>query len=160
MLVLSKKDALRVIEKSYSQKNKRVNAICETMINNILLDSDTITVEPTRSNHGVNRGSLVECLIKAYVKHFINGDMTPQNFEKSQAYESDIIIDGKAYEIKLSTNYSSASPMTTQDDLILVNENGVYYVPYNKVQFNKQRRVCRVQPFGQKLVKMSKALGF
>lgn len=160
MLVLSKKDTLKTIERTYTQKNKRVNAMCESMIEKALLDNDTITIEPTRSNNGLNRGSLVECLIKAYVKHFINGDMTPQNFAKSQAYESDIVIDGKTYEIKLSTNYSSASPMRSNDDLILVNERGIYYVPYSKVQFNKQRRVCRIQPFGIRLDKMSKALGF
>lgn len=111
--------------------NKTSNSAILTLIDIINDNSKRITCERTKGGTILNRGSVVECLIKIIMKD-------QQSAKKYGAKRSDMIVNGVHYEIKYSSSkgYASYSKPIT-DKLIFVNQYGVYLTDGSNLVMDK-----------------------
>ena len=137
------------------EENSRLQPKAKTSNNVILnlidlIDNDfDIQVEPTRSNSMLNRGSIVECLIKLIF------DKRRKHVLKS-AGGSDLYKGSKEYEVKFSTTFAYASNNNTNKDIpiILVCESGVYETTYDNLIINKYNKILN-KPSGKCLIALA-----
>ena len=100
--------------------NKSANAPIIKLINIIDNDNATIMCEYAKGGTILNRGSVVECLIKILFNHYTSTRKYGQG-------RGDMYHDGVGYEIKYSSSKGYASFSGAIDRmLIFVNQYGVY----------------------------------
>lgn len=141
-------------------KAKYSNNVILQMLNHI--DQNTIfEVEPTKKGFALNRGTLVEEIIKAKLGVNVN---------KSYSKKADIDLKGvnnskyelpstaKKVEVKFATTFAPASPSNPKTKyVILVTAEGVYLMDATE----HEGRYTNYSAYdGTKLEKLSKALGF
>lgn len=102
--------------------NKSANAPIIKLIDIINNENARISCETNQSASALNRGAVVECLIKLLLNN--------QKSAKKSANETraDLVKDGVKYEIKFSSSkgYAHYNPNQNLDNLIFVNQYGVY----------------------------------
>ena len=102
--------------------NKSANTPIIKLIDIIANDSARISCETNTSGTALNRGAVVECLIKLLLNN--------QKSAKKSANETraDLIKNGVKYEIKYSSSkgYAHYNPRQDLTNLIFVNQFGVY----------------------------------
>ena len=102
--------------------NKSANAPIIKLIDIIANDNARISCETNQSGTALNRGAVVECLIKLLLNN--------QKTAKKSANETraDLIKNGVKYEIKYSSSkgYAHYNPNQNLDNLIFVDNTGVY----------------------------------
>ena len=151
-------------------KAKYSNNIILKMLEHVSEDF-TAEVECTRKGFSVNRGSLVECIIKSVV-YGVNetkksnakiSDLDTRNLSKKQL----ALVNGVAsndIEIKFSTSFAPATRKTSKArKTIIASENGVYMIdskniittPSGKININNQKAKDLV-----KLDKLMAVLGY
>lgn len=101
--------------------NKTSNHAIITLID--LINDNTRVVECERSKGGtiLNRGSVVECLIKLLIND-------QKSARKYLAKRCDLIHEGVKYEVKYSSSkgYAHFNPRQDLSNLIFVNQYGIY----------------------------------
>ena len=102
--------------------NKSANLPIIKLIDIIANDSARISCETNQSGTALNRGAVVECLIKLL--------LNDQKTAKKSANETraDLIKNGVKYEIKYSSSkgYAHYNPNQNLDNLIFVDNTGIY----------------------------------
>lgn len=136
------------------QKNAPTNQVIIKMLKASNLEY--LTVEPTRSGAIYNRGSVVECVVRAIINEYVKG-YTSNHYKKSNNGEdlstkkksiemlNDLgLTSNKTYEIKLLSSLARASfDNANKSDYILIidiraKSKGIYLVDYNNiVLYNK-----------------------
>ena len=98
--------------------NKSANAPIIKLIDIIANDSARISCETNQSASALNRGAVVECLIKLLLN----------NQKSANETRADLIKNGVKYEIKYSSSkgYAHFNPNQDLTNLIFVNQYGVY----------------------------------
>ena len=121
------------------------------LINN---ENATITCEVARSNSVLNRGCVVECLIKLWLKNQASA-------KKYACNRNDITLNGVGYEIKYTNSVAYASMSDKQrraydnkeyKPLILVDSNGVYLSNTKHYMFAKSGKIVGVDKVFKTLV--------
>ena len=117
-------------------------------------DSAVITCELARSSTVLNRGCVVECLVKLWLKNQASA-------KKYACNRNDITLDGVGYEIKYTNSvaYASMSDKQREDynnkdfkPLILVDPNGVYVSNTKYYLFGKNGKIVGVSKIDKTLV--------
>lgn len=113
--------------------NKSANEPIIKLIDMIDNDNATIECEPNNSKGALNRGSVVECLIKLLLKK-CNSAKKSYN-----ALEADLVIKGVKYEIKYSSSkgYAHYNPNQDLSNLIFVDKSGVYLTSGKNILLDK-----------------------
>lgn len=113
--------------------NKSANAPIIKLIDIIANDSARISCETNQSASALNRGAVVECLIKLLLNN--------QKSAKKSANETraDLVKDGVKYEIKYSSSkgYAHYNPRQNLSNLIFVNQYGVYLTSGENIILDK-----------------------
>lgn len=153
----TKQDLINLVEMNtqLQPKAKYSNAIILTMLKS-LDDNFTATLEPARSaKYGVmvNRGSLVECIVKYAVIR--NGEKTPgagadldtKHYMANLDLVDNVVSDN--IEIKFSTSFAPATTIKSKKPkkVILVSEHTIgmidsdkiIYTPAGKININNQK---------------------
>lgn len=114
------------------KKNKSANAPIIKLIDLINDNEKIITCEVARGGSILNRGSVVECLIKLLFKE-------QKSASKYGAGRVDMIKNGVHYEIKYSSSSGYATYNEKQDynNLIFVNQSGVYLAKKDNIVLDK-----------------------
>lgn len=102
--------------------NKSANLPIIKLIDIINNDSARISCETNQSASALNRGAVVECLIKL----LLNGQKSAT--KSANETRADLVKDGVKYEIKYSSSkgYAHYNPRQNLDNLIFVDNSGVY----------------------------------
>jgi hypothetical protein len=113
--------------------NKSANAPIIKLIDIINNDSARISCEINKSGTALNRGAVVECLIKLLFNN--------QKSAKKSANEkrADLIKNGVKYEIKFSSGkgYAHFDPRQDLTNLIFVNQYGIYLTSGDNIILDK-----------------------
>ena len=113
--------------------NKSSNEPIIKLINLVNNDNAIIDCEPNNSGTALNRGSVVECLIKmlAYKTNKVS-----KAYNETQA---DLIVNGVRYEIKYSSSkgYAHYNPNQDLSNLIFVDASGIYLTNGNEIVLDK-----------------------
>lgn len=148
MLKTITKNELITLVKANSIEQPKAKCSNNVILNLIeLINNDfDIQVEPTRSNSMLNRGSIVECLIKLVF------DKRKRHVVKN-ANGSDLYKGAYEYEIKFSTTFAYASNNNANHEMpiLLVCESGVYKTTYDKLNINKSNKITN-KPSGKCLI--------
>ena len=115
------------VRKANKSSNKPIIQLIEMLEN----DNLKITCEYTKGGTILNRGSVVECLVKLLLKD-------QKSARKYQNGRCDMIINHEKYEIKYSSakGYASYS-RPIQEKLIFVNQYGVYLTTGDNLVMDK-----------------------
>lgn len=118
-----------VLQPKAKSSNNAILSLCD-----MLDDSQKIECEETKSGAVLNRGSVVECLIKLL---FLN-NKTAKKYVKGY----DLHQNGKHYEIKFSTGFAYAHYDPKQDlsNLIFVNPYGVYLTSEKNIILDNSKK--------------------
>lgn len=102
--------------------NKSANLPIIKLIDIINNDSARISCETNQSASALNRGAVVECLIKL----LLNGQKSAT--KSANDTRADLVMNGVKYEIKYSSSkgYAHYNPRQNLDNLIFVDNTGVY----------------------------------
>ena len=113
--------------------NKSANAPIIKLIDLVGNDSARISCETNNSGSALNRGAVVECLIKLLAK---NSKSAKKSANETRA---DLIKDGVKYEIKYSSSkgYAHYNPNQNLDNLIFVNQYGIYLTSGKNIILDK-----------------------
>lgn len=111
--------------------NKSANAPILKLI--AMVNNDNAVIECECNNALLNRGSVVECLIKMLLLK------TDYAKKSANAAESDLVINGKHYEIKYSSSkgYAHYNPAQNLDRLIFVDGTGIYLTSGKNIILDK-----------------------
>ena len=112
--------------------NKSANAPILKLIK--IINNDNAVIECEGNSAALpNRGSVVECLIKLI---FVGGDYARKTFNDN---EPDMVVKGKAYEIKYSSSkgYAYYQPNANLERLIFVDGSGVYLTSGKNIILDK-----------------------
>lgn len=113
--------------------NKSANEPIIKLIDMINNDNATIECEPNNSKGALNRGSVVECLIKLL--------LTKNNNAKKSynALDADLEVKGVKYEIKYTSSkgYAHYNPKQDLSNLIFVDRYGVYLTSGKNILLDK-----------------------
>ena len=135
-------------------KNKTCNNAILELIKLINDNSKTIKCEVAKGGLVLNRGSVVECLVKLYLTN-------QKTTSKYKANKNDIRLDGVGYEIKYTNSvaYASLSAKQKKDyesknykPLILVDSFGVYLSNTKYYNIAKNGKVKGVSKILNKIV--------
>ena len=135
-------------------KNKTCNNAILELIKLINDNSKIIKCEVAKGGLVLNRGSVVECLVKLYLTN-------QKTTSKYRANKNDIKLDGVGYEIKYTNSVAYASlsdkQKTEYDNkqykpLILVNTYGAYLSNTQYYQIAKNGKVSGVSKIFSKIV--------
>ena len=135
-------------------KNKTCNVAILQLINLINDDSKKIVCEIAKGGSVLNRGSVVECLIKLL---FTN----QKSSSKYKANKNDINLNGVGYEIKYTNSVAYASLSKKQKNeydnkkykpLIMVDTYGVYLSNTEYYQIAKNGKVKGISKVLSRLV--------
>ena len=99
-----------------------------------LINNDSAMVEVDSTAKSLNRGSVVECLIKLLFKNQKSAKRYTNKRNKADLY-----IDGVKYEIKYSSSkgYAHYNPNQDLSNLIFVNQYGVYLTSGKNIVLDK-----------------------
>ena len=113
--------------------NKSSNEPIIKLVNLVNNDNATIHCEPNNSGTALNRGSVVECLIKLLA---YKTTTTSKAFNDTQA---DLIVNGVKYEIKYSSSkgYAHYNPNQDLSNLIFVDGSGIYITSGDNIVLDK-----------------------
>lgn len=113
--------------------NKSANAPIIKLIDIINNDNARISCETNQSASALNRGAVVECLIKL----LLNGQKSAKKSANDQ--RADLIMNGVKYEIKYSSSkgYAHFNPRQDLTNLIFVNQYGVYLTSGENIILDK-----------------------
>lgn len=102
--------------------NKSANAPIIKLIDIINNDNARISCETNQSASALNRGAVVECLMKL----LLNGQKSATKSANDK--RPDLVINGVKYEIKYSSSkgYAHYNPRQNLDNLIFVDNTGAY----------------------------------
>lgn len=102
--------------------NKSANAPIIKLIDIINNDNARISCETNQSASALNRGAVVECLMKL----LLNGQKSAT--KSANDTRADLVKNGVKYEIKYSSSkgYAHYNPRQNLDNLIFVNQYGAY----------------------------------
>jgi uncharacterized Zn ribbon protein len=135
-------------------KNKTCNVAILELIDLINDNSKTIKCEIAKGGDVLNRGSVVECLIKLYLTN-------QKTTSKYKANKNDINLNGVGYEIKYTNSVAYASlskkQKTEYDNkqykpLIMVDSYGVYLSNTQYYQIAKNGKVKGVSKVLSRIV--------
>ena len=114
------------------KSNKSSNAPILKLIK--LINDDSAMVEVDTTSKSLNRGSVVECLIKLLLK---NQKSAKRYTNKNN--RADLTLDGVKYEIKYSSSkgYAHYNPNQDLSNLIFVNQYGVYLTSSKNIVLDK-----------------------
>ena len=112
--------------------NKSSNEPILKLIN--LIDNDSAIVEVDSTAKSLNRGSVVECLIKLLLKK----QKSAKRYTNKNG-RADLTMDGVKYEIKYSSSkgYAHYNPNQDLSNLIFVNQYGVYLTSGKNIVLDK-----------------------
>ena len=112
--------------------NKSSNEPILKLIN--LIDNDSAIVEVDSTAKSLNRGSVVECLIKLLLKN----QKSAKRYTNKNG-RADLTMDGVKYEIKYSSSkgYAHYNPNQDLSNLIFVNQYGVYLTSGKNIVLDK-----------------------
>ena len=140
-------------------KAKYSNNIILTMLNQ-LSDNTTFEIEPTRGGFELNRGTLVEEIVKAVLGAAVNksysgkADVELKNVEKAKF---EIPTQAKKIEIKFATTFAPASATQPKTKyVILVVKEGAYLI---ETKDHKGRYTNNSFLDGERLETLSEMLG-
>ena len=99
-----------------------------------LIDNDSAMVEVDSTAKSLNRGSVVECLIKLLLKK----QKSAKRYTNKNG-RADLTMDGVKYEIKYSSSkgYAHYNPNQDLSNLIFVNQYGVYLTSSKNIVLDK-----------------------
>lgn len=135
-------------------KNKTCNNAILELIKLVNDNSKIIKCEVAKGGLVLNRGSVVECLVKLYLTN-------QKTTSKYKANKNDIKLDGVGYEIKYTNSVAYASLSDKQraeyenkqyKPLILVNTFGAYLSNTQYYQIAKNGKVSGVSKIFSKIV--------
>lgn len=146
-------------------KAKYSNNIIIGMLENLPSEFVAI-VEPTRSGFAVNRGSLVECIIKAVVYNDYNAqkssckvadlDTTSLNAQQL-ALVNDVVSSN--IEIKFTTSFAPATRKTSKArKTILVGESGIYMIDSKNLISTKSGKINLNNQMAKDLTRLDKLM--
>ena len=112
--------------------NKSSNAPILKLIK--LINDDSAMVEVDTTSKSLNRGSVVECLIKLLLKN----QKSAKRYTNKNG-RADLTMDGVKYEIKYSSSkgYAHYNPNQDLSNLIFVNQYGVYLTSGKNIVLDK-----------------------
>lgn len=122
------------IEDTLTRKaNKSANAPIIKLIDIINNKDARISCETNKSASALNRGAVVECLIKL----LLNNQMSAK--KSANDMRADLIKNGVKYEIKYSSSkgYAHYNPRQNLDNLIFVDNTGVYLTSGKNIILDK-----------------------
>ncbi len=110
------------------KNNKSANMPIIKLIDLLDDDNKKITCEIAKGGSILNRGSVIECLVKLYFND-------KKSASKYGAGRVDMIKNGVKYEIKYSSSkgYATYNPKQNYDNLIFVNQTGIYLANKNNI---------------------------
>lgn len=99
-----------------------------------LIDNNSAIVEVDSTAKSLNRGSVVECLIKLLFKN----QKSAKRYTNKNG-RADLTLDGVKYEIKYSSakGYAHYNPNQDLSNLIFVNQYGVYLTSGKNIVLDK-----------------------
>ena len=120
-----------LLDSATRKANKSSNAPIIKLIDLIDNNSLKITAEMGKGGSILNRGSVVECLVKILLNN-------QKSAKKYQSGRADMYLNGVGYEIKYSSakGYASFSGAITRQ-LIFVNQYGVYLTTGDNLVMDK-----------------------
>lgn len=113
--------------------NKSANTPIIKLIDIINNDNARISCETNQSASALNRGAVVECLIKLLLN---NQKSATKSANETRA---DLVKNGVKYEIKYSSSkgYAHYNPRQNLSNLIFVNQYGVYLTSGDNIILDK-----------------------
>jgi len=141
-------------------KAKYSNNIILNMLN-CVAPSTIFEVEPTRNGFALNRGTLVEEIVKAVLGAYVNKSYSGKadiNLKGIDNNEFGIPSKAKKIEVKFATTFAPASeaqPSTKY--VILIAKEGAYLI---ETKNNKGRFTNKSIENGERLEELSEKLGF
>lgn len=99
-----------------------------------LVHNDNATIEVDTTSKSLNRGSVVECLIKLLLKN----QKSAKRYTNKNS-RADLSMDGVKYEIKYSSSkgYAHFNPNQDLSNLIFVNQYGAYLTSGENIILDK-----------------------
>ena len=150
MFEFTKKELVYLLTQNTQQqpKAKYSNAIILRMLDT-LPNNFVASVEITRGGFMLNRGSLVECIIKAVVSGDMNSkksekeasDLDTTNLDKNHLELVNNIVSTNI-EIKFSTSFAPATKKTNKArKTIIVGDSGIYMIDSRNIVTTKAGKI-------------------
>lgn len=138
-----KNDLIEILDNNNSKSMTNSNRICKHFLN--LVNSDfSCEIEYNEKNDSINRGSLIECVIK----HLLGLDSARENKNNCDIKSLKAVLGGRVnnLEIKYSVRESYASANKCKSKyVLLVNEYGLFLLDRKNILTNAKGRVINNQ---------------